>query len=89
MEASSIAWWPPRSARLECFSKTEGHSHQIHYRDRIKVDQGKPFGLDGASTHFVNRVACGCHQVDGLYHLDRRARVSSLLRSERVGVDPE
>ncbi len=69
MVASSTGSWPRRSASPEGCPEVEGDLHQIEDRDRPEFRQGEPPGLDRASTHFMNRGAFGCHEVDGLDHL--------------------
>jgi hypothetical protein len=79
MVVSSTASSPPPLANLQGPPEFESHPHQIEYRHSVEFGQGKPLCLDGASTSFVDRVASCCHEVNGLYHLDRRARISPLL----------
>ena len=89
MGASSIAWCPRLSTRLESILEAEGDLHQVENGYRVELRHWKPSGLDGASTHFVNRLALGGDKVNSLDHLEGRSRSSSLLRCERIGVDPE
>ena len=76
--ASSTALSPRRSGNLESVPEAEGDPHRIEHGDSVRPSE--TIWLDGAPTYVVNRVPLGCHEVDGLDHVDRRSRDSPLVR---------